>query len=150
MNTEKEDIPVMLDCLQELFNEYGDTVTPTLLVERMESKLHRHVSMHVVAYQYTSLGFVTKRLNGNNSKYNIIPNRELLAEKRAQFCKVNKVNYLKTNDRSKFRAKKEDIVALLDALQELFKEHTRQSYAETGRRKDGTKTPQANSSSYSC
>ena len=42
MNTEKEDIPVMLDCLQELFNEYGDTVTPTLLVERMESKLHRH------------------------------------------------------------------------------------------------------------
>ena len=61
MNTEKEDIPVMLDCLQELFNEYGDAVTPTLLVERMERKLHRHVRMHVVAHQYTSLGFVTKR-----------------------------------------------------------------------------------------
>jgi len=62
MNTRSEDIPVMLDCLQELFNEYGDKVTPTLLVERMERKLHRHVQMHVVAHQYASLGFVTKRL----------------------------------------------------------------------------------------
>jgi hypothetical protein len=30
---------------------------------------------------------------------------------------------LKIEDRSKFRAKKEDIVALLDALQESFHEH---------------------------
>jgi hypothetical protein len=42
MNSEKEDIPVMLDCLQELFNEYGDAVTPTLLVERIERKLHTY------------------------------------------------------------------------------------------------------------
>jgi hypothetical protein len=91
MNTGKEDILVMLDCLQELFNEYGEAVTPTLLVERMETKLHRHMRMHVVAHQYTSLGFVTKRLNAQ-SKYNIIPNRELLAERRVQFCKINKVN----------------------------------------------------------
>ena len=89
MNTGKEDIPVMLDCLQELFNEYGDAVTPTLLVERMEGKLNRHVQMHVVAYQYTSLGFVTKRLNAKQ-KYSIIPNLELLAERRDQFCKVQK------------------------------------------------------------
>jgi hypothetical protein len=87
MNTGKEDIPVMLDSLQELFNEYGDTVTPTLLVKRMERKLHRHVSMHVVAYQYTSLGFVTKRIPGTSSHYSIIPNHELLAEKQAQYCK---------------------------------------------------------------
>ena len=89
MNTGKEDIPVMLDCLQELFNEYGDAVTPTLLVEQMERKLHRHVRMHVVAHQYASLGFVTKRVNAQQ-KYNIIPNLELLAEMRAQFCKVQK------------------------------------------------------------
>ena len=88
MNTGKEDIPVMLDCLQELFNEYRDAVTPTLLVERMESKLHRQVRMHVVAHEYTSLGFVTKRLNAKR-KYSIIPNLELLAELRAQFGKVN-------------------------------------------------------------
>jgi hypothetical protein len=81
----------MLDCLQELLNEYGDAVTPTLLVERMERKLHRHLRMHVVAHQYTSLGFVTKRVIAQQ-KYCIIPNSELLAEKRAQFCKVNKVN----------------------------------------------------------
>ena len=43
MNTGKEDIPVMLDCLQELFDRYGDKVTPTLLVELMESKLHRRL-----------------------------------------------------------------------------------------------------------
>jgi hypothetical protein len=89
MNTGKEDIPVMLDCLQELFNEYGEAVTPTLLVERMERKLHRHVRMHDVAHQYTSLGFVTKRLNAKQ-KYSIIPNPELLAEIRAQFCKFKK------------------------------------------------------------
>jgi hypothetical protein len=89
MNTRSEDIPVMLDCLQELFNEYGDKVTPTLLVERMERKLHRQVRMHVVAHQYASLGFLTKRLNAQQ-KYSIIPNPELLAERRDQFCKVQK------------------------------------------------------------
>ena len=41
MNIGKEYIPVMLDSLQELFNEYGDKVTPTLLVELMERKLHQ-------------------------------------------------------------------------------------------------------------
>ena len=89
MNSEKEDIPVMLDCLQELFDEYGDAVTPTLLVERMERKLHRHVRMHVVAHHYASLGFITKRYNAQQ-KYSIIPNPELLAERRDQFCKVQK------------------------------------------------------------
>jgi hypothetical protein len=88
MNTEKEDIPVMLDSLQELFDEYGDAVTPTLLVERMERKLLRHVRMHVVAHQYTSLGFITKRLNAQQ-KYNIIPNLELLAKIKAEFGKNN-------------------------------------------------------------
>ncbi len=88
MKTEKEDIPVMLDSLQELFDEYGDAVTPTLLVERMERKLHRQIPMHVVAHQYTSLGFVTKRLNAKQ-KYSIIPNLELLAEIRAQLGRVN-------------------------------------------------------------
>jgi hypothetical protein len=88
MNTGKEYIPVMLDCLQELFNEYGDAVTPTLLVERMERKLHRQVRMHVVAHQYTSLGFVTKRLNAKQ-KYSIIPNPELLAESHNSFCYTN-------------------------------------------------------------
>jgi hypothetical protein len=86
MNTGKEDIPVMLDSLQELFNEYGDAVTPTLLVERMERKLHRRLHMHVVAYLYRSMGFVTKRIEGHSNHYYIIPNLELLAEKRAQFC----------------------------------------------------------------
>ena len=88
MNTGKEYIPVMLDSLQELFNEYGDKVTPTLLVELMERKLHRQMPMHVVAHQYTSLGFVTKRLNAKQ-KYSIIPNLELLAEIRAQFGRAN-------------------------------------------------------------
>ena len=77
----------MLDCLQELFSEYGDAVTPTLVVERMETKLHRRVPMHVVVHEYTSLGFVTKR-SIPKQKYTIIPNLELLAEMRAKFCKV--------------------------------------------------------------
>jgi hypothetical protein len=85
MNIEKEDISVMLDCLQELFREQGDMVTPTLLVNRMEQKLHRRLHMHVIAHLYSSLGFVTRPGYGNS--YCIIPNPELLAEKRAQYCK---------------------------------------------------------------
>jgi hypothetical protein len=85
MNTGKEDIPVMLDSLQELFNEYGDSVTPTLLVSRLEQKVHKRLHMHVVAYLYTSLGFVTKRIEGRGNSYCIIPNLELLAEKQAQY-----------------------------------------------------------------
>ena len=56
-------------------------------VERMETKLHRQLRMHVVAHEYTSLGFVTKRLNAKQ-KYSIIPNLHLLAELRAQFGKT--------------------------------------------------------------
>src|SRR5271157_3693286 len=63
MNTGSEDIPVMLDSLQELFQEHGDRVTPTLLVSRMEQKLHRRLHMHVVAYLYTSLREVDSRRN---------------------------------------------------------------------------------------
>jgi len=89
MNTRSEDIPVMLDCLQELFNEYGDEVTPTLLVERMESKLHRHMQMQSVVHQYASLGFFTKR-NNAMQKYCIIVDLLLIAERRSQFYKANK------------------------------------------------------------
>jgi hypothetical protein len=88
MSTGKEDIPVMLDCLQELFNEYGDAVTPPLLIQRMERKLHRHMRMHVVAHEYASLGFFTIR-NNALQKYCIIPNLELLAKIRAQFGRNN-------------------------------------------------------------
>jgi hypothetical protein len=89
MITGREDIPAMLDSLQELFQELGDTVTPTLLVSRMEQKLHRRLHIHVVAYLYRSLGFVTKRIEGHCNSYYIIPDLELLAEKRAQFCIVD-------------------------------------------------------------
>jgi hypothetical protein len=85
----REDIPTMLDSLQELFQEHGDTVTPTLLVNKMEQKLRRRLPMHVVAYLYTSLGFVTKRIEVQGNNYCIIPNFDLLAEKRAQFCNAD-------------------------------------------------------------
>lgn len=85
------DIAVMLDCLDELFRERGDEVMPKDLAERMEQKLHRHIHHHTAAYLYTSLGFVTKRVNAspNGSKYYIIPNPKLLAEKLAQFGKAD-------------------------------------------------------------
>ncbi len=88
------DIAVMLDCLDELFRERGDEVMPKDLAERMEQKLHRHIHHHTAAYLYTSLGFVTKRVNAspNGSKYYIIPNPKLLAEKLAQFSKADTDN----------------------------------------------------------
>ena len=84
------DIPVMLDSLYELFQERGDAITPTLLAERMEQKLHKHVHRQVASYLYILLGFDGRRGIGlRNSKTYIIPNHILLAERRAQFCKVD-------------------------------------------------------------
>jgi hypothetical protein len=42
-----------------------------------------------VAYVCSSLGFVTRRSGGKINGYCFIPNSELLAEKRAQFCTVD-------------------------------------------------------------
>jgi hypothetical protein len=82
----ERDIPVLLDSLQE----HGDTVTPTDLAERMEEKLHRHISPYVASYLYTTLGFVSSpRSKYRGRGYYIVPNLELLAEKRAQFCQSN-------------------------------------------------------------
>ena len=65
----------------------GKTVTPKRLAERMEQKLHRQIPIHTASYIYTSLGFVTRRIDGKGNRYSIIPNHELLAEKQAQYCK---------------------------------------------------------------
>jgi hypothetical protein len=86
----EEDIAAMLDSLQELFQEYGNDVTATLIAERMEQKLHRHVHHHRSAYLYRLMGFNAMRGNehSDKSKYYVIPDLQLLAEKRAQFCKI--------------------------------------------------------------
>jgi len=86
----EEDIAAMLDSLQELFQEYGNDVTATLIAERMEQKLHRHVHYHQAAYLYRLMGFDAIRGDGHidKSKYYVVPDLQLLAEKRAQFCKI--------------------------------------------------------------
>jgi hypothetical protein len=86
-----EDITAMLDSLQELFQERGDKVTATLIAERMQQKLRRHIHHHRAAYLYRLLGFESRTGNRltDNSKCYVIPNLQLLAEKRAQFCRVN-------------------------------------------------------------
>jgi hypothetical protein len=87
----EEDIVALLDSLQELFQEYGNDVTATLIAERMEQKLHRHVHYHQAAYLYRLMGFDAIRGDGHSdkSKYYVVPDLDLLAEKRAQFCKIN-------------------------------------------------------------
>lgn len=82
----ERDIPVLLDSLQELFQERGDAVTPTDVAERMGQKLHRHISTYIAGY-LTTLGFVSRARKGQTGRprYFIVPNPELLAEKRAQF-----------------------------------------------------------------
>ena len=86
----EEDIVAMLDSLQDLFQEYGNNVRATLIAERVERKLHRHVHYHQAAYLYLLMGFDAIRGNGHSdkSKYYVVPNLDLLAEKRAQFCKI--------------------------------------------------------------
>jgi hypothetical protein len=87
-----EDVAAMLDSLHELFQEQRNDVTATLVAEMMERKLHRHVHHHRAAYLYRLMGFDAIRGNGHSdkSKYYVVPDLELLAEKRAQFCKLSK------------------------------------------------------------
>lgn len=91
MNCGSEDIPIMLDSLQELFQECEDIVTPKRLMRRMEQKLRKRTNLYTIAYIYTTLGFVTRRGTRGTQSYYIIPDTELLAEKRSQFCKVEGV-----------------------------------------------------------
>jgi hypothetical protein len=49
MKQGNSDIPIMLDWFYKLFQEYGDELTPLLLLIQIEQKLHRHLPMHVIA-----------------------------------------------------------------------------------------------------
>ena len=48
----EEDAAAMLDSLYELFQEHGDKVTATLVADRMENKLLRHIRRNRAAYWY--------------------------------------------------------------------------------------------------
>ena len=87
----EEDTAAMLDALHELFQEHGEKVTATLLAERMESKLNRHVSRNRAAYLYRLLGFYSRCGQGNDdgSKYYIVPDFDLLALLRMKYCKID-------------------------------------------------------------
>ena len=93
----KEDFAAMLESLHELLQERGDKVTATLIAERMEKKLQRHVHYRLASHLYILLGFETKKGQrlADNGKYYVVPNPELLAEKRAQFCGVEISNSYK-------------------------------------------------------
>ena len=83
------DFRVMLDSLQELFQENGNAVTPKQLATRMEQKLHRHVHYSFATYLFTLLGFTTRLGIGQENKSNhyIVFNAELFAEKQAYFSR---------------------------------------------------------------
>ena len=85
-----EDTAAMLDSLYELFQERGDRVTATLIAERMESKLNRHIHHHRAAYLYRLLGFYGRSGKGHDdkSKYYLFPDFDLLTRCRAQYCKT--------------------------------------------------------------
>jgi hypothetical protein len=83
----EEDTAAMLDSLQELFQEHGDRVTATLLANRMETKLNRHIHHHRAAYLYRLHGFYSRC--GKESKYYVIPDFDLLARLRMKYCKIN-------------------------------------------------------------
>jgi hypothetical protein len=87
----EEDTAAMLDSLLELFQENGDKVTATLIAERMESKLHRHIHHHRAAYLYRLLGFYSTCGKGHDdgSKYYVIPDYDLLARCRVQYCNID-------------------------------------------------------------
>jgi hypothetical protein len=87
----EEDAAAMLDSLYELFQERGDKVTSTLVADRMESKIDRHISRNRAAYLYRLLGFYSRCGQGHDdgSKYYIIPDFDLLALLRMKYCKMD-------------------------------------------------------------
>ena len=86
----KEDIVALLDALEELFQEHRDKVTPKQVAARMGQKLHKQIPLHLATDTYASFGFITKKAIKHGEESQIIPNPELLAKIRAQFCKVIK------------------------------------------------------------
>jgi hypothetical protein len=84
------DFAVILDSLQELFRERGDSVTPKQLAERMEHKLNRSVHYTHATYLCTLLGLVTRQGNkaGDKNNHYVVFDADLLAQKRAQYCRV--------------------------------------------------------------
>ena len=92
----KEDIVALLDALNELFQENTNKVTPKQVAERMAQKLQKQIPLHMVADITASLGFITMRGTKHSETNYIIPDWELLAERRAQFGKddFSSNNYL--------------------------------------------------------
>ena len=87
----EEDTAAMLDSLYDLFQERGDRVTATLVADRMETKLNRHISRNRAAYLYRLLGFYSRCGQGHDdgSKYYIVPDFDLLATLRVKYCKID-------------------------------------------------------------
>jgi hypothetical protein len=85
------DFTAILDSLNELFQERGDCITPKDLALRMQQKLRRNIHYNFATYLFSLLGFVTRSGIGSGDRdcRYIVCNAELLAEKRAQFCKLS-------------------------------------------------------------
>jgi hypothetical protein len=92
------DFTVVLDSLEELFQENPDAVTPKLLAARMEQKSQRHIHYTYATYLCRLLGFTTGKgisFVKRDTKY-IVFDPELLAQKRAQYCGIpEKPNMIK-------------------------------------------------------
>jgi hypothetical protein len=92
------DFTVVLDSLEELFQENPDAVTPKLLAARMEQKLPRHIHYTYATYLCSLLGFTTGKGIGfgkRDTRY-IVFDSALLAQKRAQYCGIpEKPNVIK-------------------------------------------------------
>ena len=84
------DLTVMLDSLQELFQENPDDVTPKLLAARMKQKLNRHVHYTYATYLYSLLWFITNKVIGFGKRETcyIVFDAELLAQKRTKYCQI--------------------------------------------------------------
>jgi hypothetical protein len=74
------DIPMMFLCLEELFLEFGNKVTPTNLAERMSKKLNKPIDFRYASYLSRQFGFITMQSTTYKDKLQryIIPDYELL------------------------------------------------------------------------
>jgi hypothetical protein len=64
-----DDLPNLLESMEELFKMLGDNVTPTNLAEKMTAKTGRPYQFHQVSFLLRSFGFMTRHLSFKKVNY---------------------------------------------------------------------------------
>ena len=99
-----DDLPNLLDCMEELFKLLGDNVTPTNLAEKMTAKTGRPYQFHQVSFILRSFGFITRHLDGKpvgNYAY-VFYDKDLINLLKKECPRIRELTRIKTENLSPY------------------------------------------------